>query len=103
METTLKKSEKLQLKQKINLVDGSFTLSEARTILNGLLDTKINFHKIQRLSRTEGNINDSCTFDNSRIIELITSKEDTKAFLADARLKGKELKIQSSVTIQILD
>lgn len=103
METVQKKSEKQQLKQHVNLVDGTFTLSEARTILNGLLDTKINFHKIQRLSINEGDSSDPCTFDTGRIVELIDSKQDTKTFLADANLKGKKLRIESTVTIHVID
>lgn len=103
METSLKSVEKTNLEQEIKLIDGIFTPSEARSILNGVLDTKINFHKVQRLSRTEGDSNDTCKYDNGRIIELLDAKQDTKTFLTDPRLKGKKLKIESHITIQVLD
>jgi len=34
--------------QKINLVDGNFTVSEASDVVLTLLNEKINFHKLQR-------------------------------------------------------
>ncbi len=101
METALKTSIDSKLEQKIKLIDGCFTSSEATDIINNILDVKINFHKIQRLSRTEGNINDACEFDNGRIVELIDSKHDAKSFLTNARLQGKKLKIESIVTIKV--
>ena len=64
---------------------------------------KINFHKLQRLSITEGNANDSCEFDSGRIVELIDSKEDVKSFLNNVRLKGKKLKIESTISITVED
>jgi len=101
METSSKTKTNQTLNQEIKLIDGLFTPSEAADILNGVLDVKINFHKLQRLSRTEGNINDSCEFDTDRIVELIDSRQDAKSFLTDARLKGKKLKIESTVTITL--
>ncbi|TGV03154.1 hypothetical protein [Flavivirga rizhaonensis] len=101
METSLKTPIDSKLEQKIKLIDGNFTPSEAADIINNILDVKINFHKIQRLSRTEGNVNDACEYDSSRIVELIDSKHDTKSFLTDARLNGKKLEIESTVTIKV--
>ncbi len=103
METTLKTTIDSKLEQKIKLIDGCFTSSEAADIINNILDVKINFHKIQRLSRTEGNINDACEYDSGRIIELIDAKHDAKSFLTNARLHGKKLKIESIVTIKVED
>lgn len=87
--------------QEIKLIDGCFTPSEAADIMNSVLDVKINFHKLQRLSRTEGNVNDTCEYDNNRIVELIDAKHDAKAYFKDARLKGKKLKIESIITIRV--
>ncbi len=103
METTLKRPIDSKLEQNIQLIEGCFSPSEASRIIHSILDVKINFHKIQRLSRTEGNINDACEYDNSRIVELIDSKADAKSFLADVRLNGKKLKIESTITIKIED
>lgn len=41
--------------RRIQLVDGTFTPTEASDVINALIDEKINFHKIQRLKIYEGN------------------------------------------------
>ena len=97
----LLKTSITETKQNINLVDGSFTPSQASDVINALLDTKINFHKLKRLSITEGNINDVCEYDNSRIVELIEEKGFAKEFFSEARLQGKKLKLKSTISICI--
>ena len=89
--------------QQIKLVDGYFLPSDAADIINAVLDVKINYHKLKRLSLTEGNCNDLCEYDNNRINELIDAKLDAISFFKDARLKGKKLKIKSAITISIED
>ncbi|AXO79038.1 hypothetical protein DZC78_01120 [Olleya aquimaris] len=88
-------------KQKIDLIDGKFTPSEASDIIKSILDAKINFHKIQRLSITEGNNIDPCEYDSSRINELINEQQIAKDFFAQARLQGKKLKMRSVIQIDI--
>lgn len=102
METTMAPSE-AKTDQKINLIDGTFTASEAGDIINDVLQVKVNFHKLQRLSRTEGNLNDSCEYDNGRIVELLDAQQDAKAFFKDVRLHGKKLKIKSTIHISLED
>jgi hypothetical protein len=97
----LLKTNITETKQNINLVDGNFTASEATDVINALLDAKINFHKLKRLSITEGNTNEKCEYDNNRIIELIDEKGFAKAFFSEARLQGKKLKMESTITITI--
>jgi uncharacterized protein with FMN-binding domain len=89
--------------QKINLIDGSFTASEASDIINSVLQVKINFHKLQRLSVTEGNQKDECTYDSSRIAELMNEQSVAKEFFSQARLEGKKLKMSSIIKIEIED
>lgn len=89
--------------QKINLIDGAFTPSEAADILLKVLDVKINFHKLQRLSRTEGNANDECEFDNERLNELIKEKAIAEEFFTHTRTNGKKLRMKSIVSIEIED
>ena len=103
METLKTKKQDAITNQDVKLIEGYFTLSEARDIINSILDVKINFHKLQRLSRTEGNENDACEYDNSRINELISAKHNTKEFLNDNKFLGKKIKIESTITIQIED
>ncbi|GAB1858726.1 hypothetical protein MHTCC0001_35660 [Flavobacteriaceae bacterium MHTCC 0001] len=101
METTTKKNNNKIEAQHIKLVDGCFKPSEAAEIIDSILDIKINYHKIKRLSITEGNCNDLCVYDNGRINELIDAKLDAKNFLNDAKLKGKKLKIYGTLSIEI--
>jgi len=93
----------LKTEQKINLIDGEFTASEAAAIINDVLKVKINFHKIQRLSITEGNSEDKCEYDSGRIDELLNEQQIAKDFFAQARLKGKKLKMTSTIHIAIED
>lgn len=93
---------KKQVEEKsIELIDGTFTKGEALHIINDILNVKINFHKIQRLSKTEGNSNDECLFDNSRISELMTDKKETKAFLRALKSNGQNIKISSTINITL--
>ncbi|WP_394747483.1 hypothetical protein [Spongiimicrobium salis] len=87
--------------QSIRLIDGSFTASQAADIINDVLEVKINFHKLQRLARTEGNILDHCEFDNGRIEELIAEQIMAKEFLTQARLQGKKLKMKSTIHFSV--
>lgn len=87
--------------QTLKLIDGTFTKREALNIINSVVDVKINFHKVHRLSIQEGNENDECKFDNSRIQELMESKKETKAFLRALESKGQNIKITSTVTISL--
>ena len=90
-----------QTSQKIKLIEGSFTVAEAADIVNSVLNIKINFHKLQRLSKTEHNIADTCEYDNDRIYELIADKTKAKAFFKDLRNENKTLRIQSTIQIDV--
>ena len=46
----LKEGNETMLHQ-LKLIEGKFTKREALNILNSVVDVKINFHKLQRLSR----------------------------------------------------
>lgn len=90
-----------QNQQTLKLIDGTFTKREALNILNSVVDVKINFHKVHRLSILEGNENDECKFDNSRIEELMADKKEVKAFLRALESKGQNIKISSTITISL--
>ncbi|MCF7567400.1 hypothetical protein L3X37_03340 [Sabulilitoribacter arenilitoris] len=89
--------------QKIDLINGVFTASEASDIINSVLKVKINFHKISRLSITEGNDKEECIYDNKRINELINEQHIAKEFFSQARLNGKKLKMRSVIQIEMED
>ena len=99
METLVQK----KTTQKIDLIDGVFTASEASDIINSVLKVKINFHKLNRLSITEGNNNNDCAYDSGRIDELMNEQNIAKEFFSQARLNGKKLKMRSIIQIEIED
>lgn len=91
------------MKRTINLVEGTFTPSEAADIINELVDVKVNFHTLHRLSITEGNRNEHCKEDNSRINELKNEKKLNKQFFKEAKAKGKKFSIKSEIIITELE
>ena len=56
--------------QKVHLVKGSFTPSEATDVVLSLLDEKINFHKLRRLRWCEGHFGADTSYADQRIAEL---------------------------------
>lgn len=89
--------------QKINLIDGIFTASETADILRGMIDKKINFHKIHRLCITEGDQDEACSYDSGRIAELMQEKEKLNAFIKQVREQGGALKIKGNIEITLLE
>ena len=103
MESTETIPVKVKADQKINLIEGHFTPSEAADIINSVLNIKINFHKLHRLSITEGNVSEACEYDGQRINELMNEQMIAKDFFSQVRLEGKRLKINSVINIAIED
>jgi hypothetical protein len=101
MKTKIDESGNGKTIQTIKLIEGDFTPSEAADVINAVLNVKINFHKLQRLSRTEGDSGDTCEYDNNRIDELLTSQENAKAFFKKIRQEGGKINIESIISIDI--
>ncbi len=89
--------------QKIQLVKGEFTPSEAYDVVIALIDEKINFHKIQRLQIWEGNHKCVTGQLDGRIKELEEEKRIAKEFIANTRGAGKNLKINGILEITLAD
>ncbi len=99
--SSITKTEAKKNTQTFKLIDGLFSKREALSIVDSVIKAKINFHKVHRLSIQEGNENDECNYDNSRINELVTDKKEAKEFLRNLESKGYNIKISSNVTITI--
>lgn len=100
METKeLKQTEKVS--QKIQLVKGEFTPSEASHVVMNLIDEKINFHKIQRLQIWEGNHKCKTGELDGRIKELEKEKEIAREFINNTRGLGQNLKINGVLEITV--
>jgi len=87
--------------QKITLIDGFFTPSDAKDVMIALLNEKINFHKVKRLSITEGNIEDDCLYDSNRIDELIEAKQNAIDFFNQLDTSDSFLEIDSTIEIKV--
>ena len=89
--------------QKIQLVDGTFTPSETSDVVLALLQEKINFHKLQRLSWCEGNAESDTKYPDGRIAELENEMDVIKEFVAQVRNEGKRLRINGVLEITLED
>jgi len=87
--------------QKVQLVKGDFTPSEASLIIMNLIDEKINFHKLQRLQVSESNHTSDTGQLNGRIQELENEKLIAKAFIKKIRGLGQNLTINGILEISV--
>ena len=90
-----------KIKQKIQLVKGDFSPSDASYVITSLIDEKINFHKIQRLQKWEGNHNASTGDLDDRITDLEKEKEIAREFINKARKQNGKLNINGVLEITI--
>lgn len=101
MKTKMNQAEnKTVVTQKVDLIDGIFTPSEAFDIVCGMIDEKVNFHKLQRLSLCEGNIKANTDFADNRIDELNQSKAEARQYIREMLKSGKLLQIEGEIRIQ---
>lgn len=84
---------------KINLVEGSFTPSEACDITEALVREEINFHKVQRMQNWVGDNDCETKTLNCRIEDLMKEKQKAKDFFAEARRKGAKVTINGTLEI----
>lgn len=92
-----------KMKQKIQLVKGTFSPNEASEIMMSLIEKKINFHKIQKLQLREKNHKFNTDDIDSRIRQLRKEKEVAKAVIALTTDKNVKLKIDGVLEITILE
>lgn len=91
----------VRTKQKIQLVDGTFTPSETLDVVLALLQEKINFHKLQRISWCEGSSDADTRYPDGRISELEDEKNVIREFVSQVRSEGKRLKINGVLNITL--
>ncbi|ASV29305.1 hypothetical protein [Maribacter cobaltidurans] len=87
----------------IQLVDGTFTPSEASDVITALIDEKINFHKIQRLQVWEGNHRSNTKGLDNRIQELMREKQLAKNIIKEARSKGRNIIINGTLSLEFVN
>ena len=92
-----------QIDQKLQVVKGEFTPSEAALIITNLLDQKINFHKLQQLQIWEGDHKCETEPLDTRIQELQEEKLIAHEFINNIRGLGKKLRINGVLEIEVVD
>ncbi len=92
-----------EINQKIQLVKGEFTPSEASDVIMALIDEKINFHQKQRLQKWERNHDNSSTELDDRIKQLEKEKQTAKEFLANAANLKSNITINGVLEIAIVE
>ncbi len=91
-----------EVKKKIQLVDGVFNPSEANDVVNALIGEKINHHKLQCLSMRIENDLAETGYHEARIEELEKEKETLKKYIADARAKGYQVRIDGMLKFSFI-
>ena len=85
--------------QKVQLVKGEFTTSEAAEIVDALITQKINFHKIKRLQNWEKEHDCDLGGLDCRLQELSRDKMSALEFIEQAKKEGYTVEINGSLDI----
>lgn len=92
-----------KITQKIQLVKGEFTPSEASDVIMSLIDEKIKFHRKQRLQKWEQNHKNNSDELEDRIKQLEKEKQKTKEFIANAKDLKKNIAINGILEMKIVE
>ena len=86
--------------ENIQLIKGTFTPADARNVLLGLINYKINFHHMKKFSFEERYGKKDLPTD-ARLLELENSKRVIIAIIDEAGEKDKKLKMEAVITIKV--
>lgn len=86
--------------QEINLIDGDFSPSEAKAVLLNMLNYKLNFHQIKKLSTYElfGKEDETSL---KRIENLNESVVSVQQLFENFDFKNKKISIKSIISISL--
>lgn len=92
-----------KVNEKIQLVKGEYTPSEASHIIMNLIDKKINFHKTRILQIWESNHNFNTEALDGRIKELEREREIAKEFIEISKDRGQNIRIDGVLKMSIVE
>lgn len=88
--------------QGIKLVNETFTISEAREILSGIIDKQINYYKLQQFSEwVKNHAADSYSFDE-KIRELEENKHELMEMIAEAKKNHMKVHLNCQLEMDIV-
>ena len=82
------------------LIEGDFSVEEAKNMLMSLITSKINFHNLNSFSDYVRFNKDPEKLEK-RIAELASTREEILTLMDDAEKKGMKLTIKSTITIEL--
>ena len=85
--------------QIFKLIDGTFSATDARSVLAAIVSAKINFHSLKQFSETI-RFGDDMSQSAQRISELKKLNEELNTLLDEADLQGLHLKINGNIEIR---
>jgi hypothetical protein len=83
------------------LIDGIFMPEEAQKIILELINTKINYHKLDDFSN-HIRFNNDPAFSKGRVAELMDTSQSVKELIEFAMKNQLQLKINSEITIELV-
>lgn len=100
---TLQHAATLSQSQKIQIVKGEFTPTQALDIVLSLLSQKINHHRLQEIQLWENDHEFNLAPIKSRILELEKEKEIAEQFISQVKLNNKKLEIDGILNLKIIE
>lgn len=87
--------------KKHDLIRGEFSPQDALEVVNHLISIKINFHEMRSFSNKIrfGEVDQNSEM---RIIELKQSKASINDLITNAKQQGKTLKIESTISVEVI-
>jgi hypothetical protein len=92
----------MEKQYKFKLIEGDFSIDEAKKMVMSLISSKINFHNLNSFSDYVRFNRDPKKVEK-RIAELTTTREEILNLLEEAEKKGMKLNIKSTIAIELKD
>lgn len=88
--------------EKLTLIDGEFTIDDAKDILNNIILSKIDFHSIKNWSSQE-RFGEEDAVAQKRIPELRNELKKLVLIMEEAKANNKKLVVKSEINISLID
>lgn len=86
----------------LTLIDGEFTIDDAKDILNNIILSKIDFHSIKNWSSQE-RFGEEDAVAQKRIPELRNELKKLVLIMEEAKVNNKKLVVKSEINISLID
>ncbi|MDN4164439.1 hypothetical protein QWY31_02945 [Cytophagales bacterium LB-30] len=101
MKTTVQSSSQTTQTKELKLINGDFSPVQAEEIVNELIAKKINFNTLKNFS-SQVRFGHDDEYALQRVEELNEALETFHELLQDAKTQGKNLRIRSGISIDLV-